>query len=135
MTGSEFINLTSKLENYFGKEYTTEQRKIMYDILKDWSIQKYGQAVKYCLENCKYLPKIADFKQASTDYKPNYNNKNDNFEYVDCAKCKRRGLISYFKKWEDNRYEYVALCTCENGQHLKETEYRFLPFINEINRI
>ena len=136
MTGSEFINLTSKLENYFDKEYTTEQRKIMYNTLKNWSIQKYEQAVKYCIENCKYLPRIADFKQALTDYRPDYNNnKDDGFDYVNCDKCNKTGLVSYFKIWGNNKYEYIALCTCENGKHLKKTEYKSFPFVNEINKI
>lgn len=135
MTSGEFVNITNRLEKYYDKEYNVEQKKIMFDTLKEWSAQQYAYAVKYCLENSKYLPRIADLKQALADYKPNYKNEDNNFEYVDCIRCNKKGLIQYFRKIEGNRYEYMALCNCNNGKYLKQTEYRFLPFIDEINKI
>lgn len=129
MTGGEFINATSRLETYFGKEYTDEQRKIMFEILKDWSIEKYKKAVKYCLENCKYLPKIVDFKTMDINTRPDIREQNK-IEFTECKKC-CQGFISYKRKYEKFNYEYIALCTCENGQKQKLNGYIF-PTIAEL---
>ena len=56
MTNAEFVQATSRLEGYFDKKYTTEQLKEMFYMLKEWSLEKYTKAVKYCIRNCKYLP-------------------------------------------------------------------------------
>ena len=42
---NEFIEATSKLETYYGKEYSTEQRSIMYDELKDFDLNRYRQLI------------------------------------------------------------------------------------------
>lgn len=132
MNLQEFIQVTARAEKYYDKEYTNEQKKIMYDILKNWTVQEYSKAITYCIENCKYLPKIADIKQIKVDYKPNYTQEQDNFEYVKCEKCKNTGFIRYYKKLDQYTYEYVALCTCENGKHYKQNGYGILKFIPEI---
>ena len=130
MTAQEFINVTSRAETYYGKEYTNDQKKIMYDMLKTWTLKDYAKAITYCIENCKYLPKIADLKQFKADYKPNYKPEQDNFNYIDCKKC-NKGFISYYKPFEKYKYEYIALCTCENGQERKRQGCQY-NFITEI---
>ena len=130
MTIEEFVKATNRLESYYGKEYTIEQRKIMYNLLKDWSIQDYIKGVTYCIENCKYLPKVADFKQMKADYKPNYTQQTDDFNYINCKKC-TKGFVRYYKQFENYKYEYIALCTCENGQERKKQGYQY-KFITEI---
>lgn len=134
MTETEFVKATSRLENYFDKEYKSEQQKIMYDFLREWSIEKYNKAVNYCIRNCKYLPKIADFTNADINTVVVKNEKEINF--VKCNKCNGEGFIKYFKKVKDgNRilsYEYVALCTCENGKKQREINRYNLPTLAEL---
>ncbi len=57
---NEFIETTSRLEQYFDKEYSNEQRQIMYEELKNMPVEKYKELVDECLKKCKYLPKLAD---------------------------------------------------------------------------
>ena len=57
---NEFIKATSKLEQYFEKEYSNEQRQIMFEEVKNMSLEKYQEAVNNCIRNCKFLPKLAD---------------------------------------------------------------------------
>jgi hypothetical protein len=130
LTIEEFVKATNRLESYYGKEYTIEQRKIMYNLLKDWSIQDYIKGVTYCIENCKYLPKVADFKQMKADYKPNYTQQTDDFNYINCKKC-TKGFVRYYKQFENYKCEYIALCTCENGRERKKQGYQY-KFITEI---
>ena len=67
MTNAEFIQATTRLENYYDKEYTTEQLKIMFDFLRGWTVEKYMKAINFCLKNNKFLPKIADLTNAEID--------------------------------------------------------------------
>lgn len=57
---SEFIEATSKLEMYYEKEYTDEQRKIMFEEVKDMPIKKYQELINNCIRSCKFLPKLSD---------------------------------------------------------------------------
>lgn len=130
MNMQEFIQATARAETYYDKEYSTEQRKIMYDSLKDWTIQDYSKAITHCIENQKFLPKISDIKQFKTDYKPDYSNKTDEFNYINCKKC-NKGFVIFKKKFEDYMYDYVALCTCQNGQERRKQGYAY-KFITEV---
>lgn len=121
MTIAEFAEATSKLEKYYDKAYTTEQAKIMYNTLKEWNIDRYNQAINYCLMNCKFLPKIADLNSFSVN-KINTCLK-QKFEAISCDKC-RDGFIEYYKKFDNGtniiNYRYFCLCTCENGINQKK---------------
>ena len=59
MTSGEFIEATSRLEKYFERNYTTEQLQIMYEELKNLSIDRYKQIIARCIRNYKLLPRIA----------------------------------------------------------------------------
>ena len=56
---NEFIEASNRMERYYDKEYTSEQRQIMYEELKDWNINRYRKAVSIAIRNCKFLPKLA----------------------------------------------------------------------------
>lgn len=134
MTNEEFIQATSRLEGYFDKEYKTEQLKEMYNMLKDWNIEKYTKAVNYCICNCKYLPKIADITSADISTVNTQSNKK--IEFVKCNKCNGEGFIKYFKQKKDGertlKYEYIALCTCENAKKQKAINKYNFPTLAEI---
>ena len=134
MSNEEFIQATSRLEGYFDKEYKTEQLKEMFAVVRGWTIEKYTKAVNYCIRNCKYLPKIADLTNADTATVQTQSTKT--IEYTKCEKCNGEGFIKYFKKKIDGnrtlKYEYIALCTCENAKKQKEINKFNLPTLAEI---
>lgn len=134
MTNEEFVQTTSRLEGYFDKEYKTEQLKEMFTVVKGWTIEKYTKAVNYCIRNNKYLPKIADLIGADTATIQTQSTKT--IEYTKCKKCNGEGFIKYFKQKKDGsrilKYEYIALCTCENGRKQKEINKFNLPTLAEI---
>ena len=134
MTNEEFVQTTSRLEGYFDKEYKTEQLKEMFTVVKGWTIEKYTKAVNYCIRNNKYLPKIADLIGADTATIQTQSTKT--IEYTKCKKCNGEGFIKYFKQKRDGnrilKYEYIALCTCENGRKQKEINKFNLPTLAEI---
>ena len=134
MTQNEFIEATDRLERYYDKEYTIEQRKIMYEFLKQWNKEKYTKAINYCIHNSKYLPKIADLTNTYANAIRRIENKR--IDFVTCKNCNGEGFIKYFKKIEngDNviQYEYVALCTCENAKKQREVNKYDLPTLVEV---
>lgn len=134
MTEVEFVKATNRLEQYYDKEYTIDQRKIMFEMLKEMSIEKYNRAINYCIRNCKYMPKIADLTNADTNTVRVENNEKINF--VKCNKCNGEGFVKYFKNVKDGnrtlKYEYVALCTCENAKKQKEINKYNLPTLAEV---
>ena len=133
MTNAEFIQATSRLENYYDKEYTTEQLKIMFDMLKEWNIQKYIRAINYCIRNNKFLPKVADLTSAESDN--NQVVEKPKIDFIKCNKCSE-GFVRYFKELQNGgktiKYEYLALCTCENGHKQREINGYNFPSIAEI---
>ena len=134
MTNAEFIQATSRLENYFDKEYKTEQLKEMYNMLKEWSIEKYIKAVNYCIRNCKSLPKLADLTSADISTVKTQSNKD--IDFVKCNKCNGEGFIKYFKTKKDGdrtlKYEYIALCTCQNAEMQRKINGYNLPTLAEL---
>lgn len=118
----EFIEATSKLENYYGKELTTEQSKIMYESLKNLSIEKYRTLIIKCLKTCKYMPKIADIWNANTEISMQITQETRTI--YTCDKCEGTGCVFYtkFKANGDTRipYTYVARCICENAKYINE---------------
>lgn len=141
MTDGEFIESTSRLESYFEKEYTTEQRKIMFAELKELSVERYKKAITYCIRNGKFLPKIADILNAAKEVKLNVT---ANKVIIECKKCKSIGYVPYYKKIEDGGreiiYQYFAVCDCGNakkydGTTISDILHRskfYVPLISEI---
>lgn len=134
MTQGEFIEVTTRLESYYDKEYTIEQRKIMYEFLNKWNKEKYTKAVNYCIRNSKYLPKLVDLTNMNMNTVKVQEDKKIN--YTRCNKCNGEGFIRYFKDVKDGnrilKYDYVALCTCENAKKQKEINKYNLPTLAEI---
>ena len=134
MTEAEFVKATTRLENYFDKEYKSEQQKIMYDFLREWSVEKYNKAINYCIRNCKYLPKIADLTNADT---ATVNiQSNVKLDFTKCNKCNGEGFTRYFKNIKDGtriiKYEYIALCTCENAKKQRSANGYNFPTLTEL---
>ena len=67
MQVSEFIQATSQLEKYFKKEYTAQQRQVMFEQLKDLNIEQYQNAINVAFGKCKFLPRVAELKEYSKE--------------------------------------------------------------------
>lgn len=115
MTQSDFIEATNRIEQYYDKEYTNEQRKIMFEELKQWNIERYKKSIAIVIRNSKFLPKIADIIQASEEIREIQNN--EDVKKVKCDKCNGTGYIEYDKKMFEQIYKYVCKCTCGNEKN------------------
>ncbi len=132
---SEFIKSTSRIEKYFNKEYTKAQIKEMYEELKKFEIERYNTLVSLSIRFCEHLPKVVDILQLD------YNNPIIDFEKkerIKCNKCDSTGYIVYQKNIVDGnrtlKYDYVALCDCENGKNNYKKDYP-IPYAKELGLI
>lgn len=141
MQSGEFIEATSRLEQYYGKEYTNEQRQIMFDELKGLTIERYRQLISMLIRKSKFLPKVADFTEV--DIETPYT-KQDEIQKTECKKCNSTGYLIYQKVIRDgNRkleYQYACLCNCGNakkyeGWNVSDKRYKsefYTPLAQEI---
>lgn len=125
----EFVNETSRIENFFDKELTKFQRDEWFRELKNISIQRYRQIVQEAFRKCKYMPKLADILeiQKSLSFKaPEEKGK------VECDICNGTGYVLYKKHIKDGNREYdlddAARCTCKNGM----SKNKDIPLISEV---
>lgn len=141
MTSGEFVEATGRLENYFAKEYTPEQSRIMYEELKEMSIQRYRQLISMLIRKSKFLPKVADFIEIDIDTPYT---KQDEIQKTECKKCNSTGYLIYTKIIKDGNRElknqYACLCNCGNakkyeGWNVSDKRYKsefYTPFAQEI---
>ena len=125
---NEFIEATAKLETYYGKDYTTEQRQIMFEELKGLEITRYRQLVSAILRKSKYLPKLADFIE--TNIEEPYTRRQDDSNRVNCDICNGEGYV-YYKKIIGNsklEYDFACRCICKNGLN----QNRQIPTFQEL---
>lgn len=144
MTNGEFIEATTRLENYYSKEYTNEQRKIMFSELGHLDIARYRKLVSAVLRKCKYLPRIVDFIEADKEEPYNTEKTEEAKEKIDCPICNGTGYVIYKKKVKDGDreliYDYAAICRCGNakqykGWEIQDTKHRsnyYTPYIDEL---
>lgn len=126
MNRSEFVEATSRIEQYYDKEYTTQQLQIMFEELSSLPVERYRQLISAVIKKSKYMPKIADIMEANVEIP--YTNKEIDDENVECKKCNSTGIVTYIKKIDGMQYIFGARCNCKNG--LKEPQT--IPSVNEI---
>lgn len=143
MTQSEFIEITARIENYYGKEYTTEQRKIMYEELGDFTTERYRKLVSSVLRKCKFLPRISDFIEANKE-EPYSTSSKEETPKIECSICGGTGIVIYKRKIVDGDrelvYDYAAICRCGNtkqykGWEIQDVKHRsnyYTPYIDEL---
>lgn len=141
MTNGEFIEATSRLEKYYEKEFSIEQQRIMFEELREVSVEKYKKAITYCIRNSKFLPKIADILNAMNEVKTIVAKETTRIE---CKKCKGVGYVPYYKKIDNGGkeiiYQFFAVCDCGNekrydGTTISDIEHKskfYVPLMNEI---
>lgn len=120
MKVDEFIEETSNIEKYYGKELEDYQRKIWYQELQNLSIARYRQIIRELYRKCKFMPKLADILEIHTNL--SYERQvEQNTEKVECEKCKGLGFVLYTKMFDNGidkiPYQYIARCTCKNGEN------------------
>lgn len=120
---NEFIEATSILEQYYGKDLTNEQRQIMYAELKDLSVERYKKLISKALRTCKYMPKIADIIAANIEI-IDADNNDEKREIIPCDKCEGTGLVLYTKFINNGEqrypYTYAARCDCGNSKYVSQ---------------
>lgn len=141
MQSGEFVEATTRLEQYYGKEYTNEQRQIMFDELQNLPIERYKQLISMLIKKSKFLPKIADFTEV--DIETPYTIQ-DKIQKTECKKCNSTGYLIYTKVIKDGNRElknqYACLCNCGNakkyeGWNVSDKRYKsefYTPFAQEI---
>lgn len=114
----EFIEETSAIEKYYGKELEKLQRDIWYRELKQLNVARYRQVVREIFRQCKFMPKLADVIEINKDLSYTTITKQEE-EREECTKCNKRGFILYKKEIDNGKnkliYEYIARCDCKNG--------------------
>ena len=116
MNEAEFVELLSKMEEFYDKEYNNEQRKIIYANFKNGSKERFTRVINHAYRKCKFLPKLADLIEIA-DELPKLEKKEET-QKAKCDKCKGTGMIVYTKLVYDFPYTFVAKCECNNGQAL-----------------
>lgn len=125
----EFIEATTRLEQYYEKTYTKEQLHIMYEELKNIAVDRYKKAIVQIIRNQKYLPKISDILEVSNEIPKEVKE----IEKTNCEKCKGTGYVLYKKKVNNSLYEYGALCDCGNAPEYNGKDY-YIPHIENITK-
>lgn len=118
MTEKEFIEETSNIEKFYGKELNQFENSRWFQELKNIDTTRYRQIIRQVFRKCKFMPKLADIISIQ-DELPYGQAKTNLFEKVECSKCKGFGILFYTKIVDNGdrklRYEYVARCDCQNG--------------------
>lgn len=139
---SEFIQATSRIEQYYNKEYTNEQRQIMFKELEDIDINRYRQLVSAVIRKSKFLPKVADFIEANIEIP--FSTQRDETQKIECNKCNSTGYLIYTKVIKDGNREfknqYACICSCGNarkyeGWKVTDKQYRsefYTPLVQEL---
>lgn len=142
MTQSEFVEATSRVEQYYDKEYTNEQRRIMFKELEDINIDRYRQLVSAVIRKSKFLPKIADFIEANIEVP--FLAQKDDLQKVECKKCNSTGYLIYTRVIRDGdrefKNQYASVCDCGNarkyeGWKVTDKRYRsnyYTPLAQEL---
>ena len=138
---SEFVEATTRLEEYYNKEYTKEQRQIMFEELGDFELDRYKFSVSQAIKTCKYLPKVSEIIQLDKDNPPK--SKEEEITKVECSKCNSLGYIIYKKRTKEGlEYNYAAICDCGNAKQYKGWEIKgdhksnyYTPMAKELNLI
>lgn len=138
----EFDEEVSKLERFYQKEVTDEQRRIWYTELRNLDISRFKYIISQVYRTSKFFPKLADILEinANLGYSQAKQEENKN----KCKRCNGTGYITYKKTTKnganDMLYEFGAICSCRmkhryEGWKITDERYRsnfYTPFAEEI---
>lgn len=109
----EFMEETKKLERFYSKELTEEQKKIWFENLKKLTLLRYQYIIGVIYRKNKYFPSLADIIQLNDEL--GMKQKETKYKQEKCDICSGRGVIRYIKKINEIDYEYVCRCNCGNS--------------------
>ena len=114
MTNQEFTVEVEKMQRFYDKELTSDQKTIWYESLKDIGIKRFKYLIGEIYRTSKFFPSLSDFitLDRETGYLPPKEILN---EKVDCEICEGKGFILYYKEEGDCKYCFVAKCNCQNA--------------------
>lgn len=136
----EFYETVSEMENFYGKEMTTEQKKIWYENLKNIGSTRFRYIISNLYKTSKFLPKLADIFETNIALGKVENKKEENTTGEKCKKCNNTGYIIYKQVKNDYTYEFVAICSCgikrqykgwEIADERRKSKY-FIPLASEL---
>lgn len=111
MTFDEFRRETGNLESFYEKAYNSTQMQIWYEELREYTIEKYKQAIKHICKTSQYRPTLSlvieTIRKVKHEEKPR--------EQYECKACHSTGIIFYKKVIEGLEYEYACQCNCPNA--------------------
>ena len=131
MNKAEFIEITSKIEKFYMKEYNQEQSRQIYKEFKNETKERYSQIQQEVIKTCKFMPTLADFIEAKNRVFIQRKSKEKLKEK--CKLCDGTGMIPY-KKYDPNlgyEYQYVARCVCQNAEGIS----KLIPEAKEVGII
>lgn len=112
MTLAEFYKQIAGIEQFYGKEYNQEQKKVFYEELKGYPLEKFIKAIEQIRKTSRYAPMLNELLEAIKQVKLNQRDE----EKVPCEFCKGTGYVRYTKIENGYPYEYFCLCTCKNAE-------------------
>lgn len=114
----DFNKETQKLEKFYEKEISEEQKKIWYEEFKKMPIERYRYLIGQAYRKSKFIPKLADMIEINKNCGYVENEKSSET----CRICKGSGIITYKKKIKktENEYTFACRCTCKNGLKLSK---------------
>lgn len=125
MINEEFVNETSKMERFYGKELSEEQQKIWFENLKKISVERYRCIIGALYRKNKYFPSLADIIQLNNEL--GMKQKETKYKEEKCDICSSRGVIRYIKKINGIDYDYYCKCHCLNSN-----KYNCFPTMEEV---
>lgn len=131
MTNQEFSNEIQKMERFYDKSLTSEQKTIWYESLKDIGLTRFKYLIGEIYRTSKFFPSLSDFisLDRETGYLPPKEVLNTK---VDCEICEGRGFILYYRNKNDYKYTFVAKCNCQNAiNYMKCPSFAEVGFTEE----
>ena len=121
----EFMEETKKLERFYSKELTEEQKKIWFENLKKLTLQRYQYIIGVIYRKNKYFPTLADILQINDE--TGMKKQEQKYKQEKCDICSGRGVIRYIKKINGIDYDYYCKCHCLNAN-----KYNCFPTMEEV---
>ena len=115
MTLEEFTIKTKTLEDFYGKELNYTQAEIWFDELKNYSADKYYEAIKRICKTSQYKPTLVQVLEEIRKIKVQTSER----EKVACNICKGTGYILHDRVIGAHTYKYACLCMCDNANGLE----------------
>ena len=121
----EFMEETKKLERFYSKELTEEQKTIWFENLKKLTLQRYQYIIGVIYRKNKYFPTLADILQINDE--TGMKKEEKKYKEEKCDICSSRGVIRYIKKINGIDYDYYCKCHCLNAN-----KYDCFPTMEEV---